>query len=130
MLGRLQWGMLAASAIALPVAGAAYFRRAGGGGHWYSPAYAAVAAIVGLWLLFCGLQLCQRSWKGLVAASFALMLFAHGVHLYGYAQSRDGRSEAKVFVERILRSYPDARFINANHRGCPLEFPIYLDRVV
>jgi 4-amino-4-deoxy-L-arabinose transferase-like glycosyltransferase len=125
----LQWGMLALLAVGLPLAGATYFRGAGGG-HWFSLAFAAVGAIIGLWLMFCGSRLGRRSWKALVAASFAIMLLAHGLHLYGYAQSREGRSEAKVFVQRILKRYPNARFVNANHRGVPLEFSIYLDRVV
>ena len=130
LLVRVQWSMLMLVCIALPIAGATLSRRAEGGGPWYSPAFAAVAMIVGLWLVFCGYRLMRGSWKGLCAASFALMLFVHGLYYYGYAQSRDGRSEAKVFVERIRQRYPDAQFVNANHRGCPLEFAIYLDRVV
>jgi 4-amino-4-deoxy-L-arabinose transferase-like glycosyltransferase len=125
----LQWGMLVLVAVALPVAGATSFRRADGG-HWFSLAFAAVAIFAGLWLIFCAARICGGSWKGVAAASFAVMLFAHGLNLYGYAQSREGRSEAKVFVARILQRVPDAQFLNANHRGCPLEFAIYLDRVV
>ena len=130
VLIRVQWGMLALLAVSLPLAGALYLRRADDPGHWYSPAFALIAIVVGLWVIFYGLRMCGGSWKGVAAASFALMLFTHGLYLHGYAQSRDGRSEAKVFVERLVKRIPDARFVNANHRGCPLEFAIYLDRVV
>lgn len=125
----VQWGALAIIAVIVPLAGATRILSAGGI-PWFSPVFAVIAAVIGASLVMLGLWQGRGSPAWLVTISAAIMLAGHGLEQYGYAKSPQGRSAAKSLVERVVRRQPQARIWNANSRGLPLEFAIYLDHVV
>lgn len=130
----LHWVGVAAIGIGVPLAeGFARFCRTPDGAQWLPVTVALAGAAAAGVVLALGARLRRPTRLGTVAATAALMLLVLPQFVWGYARSDKGRSEAKPFVQDILRRYPDAVVYNAVNRpkrnDLPLELVIYLNRV-
>ena len=136
----VHWWMLALIAIALPVAGALWWKRLDGS-PWFAPRAAIGAAVAGLSIVGLGL-LTRRSWRAgndgreplgaVVATTFVLVLLGNTLLLLGYRDSREGRSEMRPLAEALRRALPEARLYtwrpDGRRKRAPVDLSIYANR--
>jgi hypothetical protein len=126
----LHWGILAAVAIGLPILGATGMRglRTVEGRPWYTPTYAAGAAVIAALLVTIGILAWRRG--AVLLPTFALMLAVSVIFMRGYRETPNGRSEMRPVADRVLARYPDAEMYTSLPSGqrASVDLSIYMNR--
>jgi hypothetical protein len=129
----LTWITLGIIALALPISGA--FAARVGGGAWWSPTTATLAAIIALAFIAIARFIDPPGERALFPATIILMLAGQALFMHGYRNSPRGRSDMKPLADAIVAALPpDAEVYNYNtpeHPSkAPIDMPIYLNRVL
>ncbi len=105
------------------------------GSAWFSPQLAATYSVAGTLAFAIALVAFKKNPRTIVASTFILMLAINALFVYGYADSKSGRSEMRPIANRILQAAPDAQvyyydFRSAKKKPLLPDLHIYLNRVV
>jgi 4-amino-4-deoxy-L-arabinose transferase-like glycosyltransferase len=87
---------------------------------------------IGLAVVIAAGMLLRRRWvAALVGTTVIVMLVAQAAALYGYAQTRSGRSDMRPLADAIWEQYPEALMFNAHPKGkrASVDLSMYLNRV-
>jgi 4-amino-4-deoxy-L-arabinose transferase-like glycosyltransferase len=126
----VQWATVAVIAIGLPVAGATVLKR-GDGTPWFPPLFAACTAVVMAMLLLIAIHQSRRHPFALVIGPALIMLLLQPDFLFGYRDTREGRSEMRPLAETIRYAAPTALIYNWRPEGkkrADVSLSIYLNR--
>ena len=128
----LHWFVLAAVAIAFPLAGMFLKEmRSVEGQPWFPPAVAVPAACGLALLIGAGILLRRSRPHAVVAVTFASVLVLQALLQHGYAQGTSGRSQLKLIADAILREVPDAEIYDyTENKRIDEETAIYLNRII
>ena len=126
------WCALAAIVIGLPVAGAIFLKKLDQSPYWSLPtglmlAAGGAAVLIVAWRMG---RTCRRRYVVIVGA--LLMIAAQALLMYGYRDSKNGRSDAKPLADAIVNVLgPDADVQTFVSPGrffrVPVDFVIYLN---
>ena len=125
------WGFVALLALGLPIASAAAFKTIDGT-PWYSSRAAFAMACGFALLLLVGIWLTKHQRFSLVATTVVTMLAVNFVFIYGYRDTREGRSELKPLAS-ILWQHTGDMTVHTTHdrkQAVPSDLSIYLNRTV
>jgi 4-amino-4-deoxy-L-arabinose transferase-like glycosyltransferase len=126
----VQWMILLAIGISVPIAGATKLLRIDGQ-PWYSIGFASATAALMLLLMVAGWVWSRRHPAALVGATVVVMLMLQPLVNYGYRESLSGRSDMRPLAELIRQAYPDAEMFNwrpDSNKRAPVDLSIYLNR--
>jgi 4-amino-4-deoxy-L-arabinose transferase-like glycosyltransferase len=126
----VQWAIVGVIAVGLPVAGAFFLKRFDGA-TWYTPVLAACGAVVAVMVLLIAALQSRRHPFALVIGPAVVMLIMQPIFLFGYRDTREGRSEMRPLAEAVWQAAPDARMFNWRPEGpkrADVALSIYLNR--
>ncbi|MCS7034968.1 MAG: phospholipid carrier-dependent glycosyltransferase [Phycisphaerae bacterium] len=126
----VHWALISGLVVGLPVAGGLLLKTVDGQ-PWFTLGQWLSGAAVGIILAAAAILATGRRRLPMAWATAALMLYAQTWFLWGYRNTREGRSEMKPMADLIWSRYPQARVITSGEkRLAPLDLAIYLNREV
>jgi hypothetical protein len=129
----ITWGILAAIALGLPIAG--LFLERVDGGPWWSKSLAILFSTACLGCVALAWVFDRDDRRALVPAGAAIMLAAQAIFIFGYSTSPRGRSNGRPLAEAVWAALPpDAEIWSYTVPGrfgrVPVDMQIYLNRIV
>jgi 4-amino-4-deoxy-L-arabinose transferase-like glycosyltransferase len=129
----IQWILLGALVIGLPIAGMSGALKTISGRPWFDLSMTIGAILVCLVILAVGFLIeRRRRGIGMILATLAVMLLLQAVFMRGYRDSREGRSEMQPLAKLVREKYPSAEMYNWRRDGrrkrLSVDLSIYLNR--